>query len=404
MKSKIKFLTILLGIIIFSVLFSKQASAQQGNVSFQVFYDELSPYGQWVNHPNYGYIWIPDANEDFVPYSSNGYWVNSTYGWTWVSDYEWGWAPFHYGRWDYDDYYGWFWLPDNQWGPAWVTWRRANGYYGWSPMRPGISITLSFGRRYDRDRDYWMFVRDRDLQRRDIGRYYVSRNDHDRIIRNSTVISKTYVDSRRHATYVSGPDRADVQRISGKRINPVSIRDNSRPGQKMNNGELRIYRPQMRNSTDRDKRPVPKQVTRPENVRQPSVRNEATRPGSVKRQTTQPQRQTTQPQRQVTQPQRQTTQPQRQVTQPQRQTTQPQRQTTQPQRQAIPPEQIKRQQKQEVQIQKRDQIQKEQKQRENQKVTPPANTNRKTETTQPQRSKSERDKRSEEKKEREERK
>ena len=419
MKSKFKILSILLGIIISTVMFSKQASAQQGNVSFQVFYDELSPYGQWVNHTNYGYIWIPDANEDFVPYSTNGYWVNSDYGWTWVSDYEWGWAPFHYGRWDYDDYYGWFWLPDNQWGPAWVTWRRANGYYGWSPMRPGISITLSFGRRYDRDRDYWMFVRDRDLQRRDIGRYYVSRNDHDRIIRNSTVISKTYVDSRRHATYVSGPDRADVQRISGKRVNPVSIRDNNRPGQNMNNGELRIYRPQMRNSTDRDKRPAPKQVTRPENVRQPNVRNEATRPGSQNRQSTQPQRQTTQPQRQTTQPQRQnnsqyqrqatppqqqTTQPQRQTTQPQRQTTQPQRQnnnqyqrqTTQPQRQAIPPEQIKRQQKQEVQIQKRDQIQREEKQREQQKEQ--------QKVTQPQRSKSERDKRTEEKKEREERK
>lgn len=154
MKSKIKILAILLGVIISSVMFSKQASAQQANVSFQVFYDELSPYGQWIDDPNYGYIWIPDAEQDFVPYSSNGYWVLSDYGWTWVSDYDWGWAPFHYGRWDYDNDYGWFWLPDNQWGPAWVTWRRANGYYGWSPMRPGISISLSFGRGYDRDRDY----------------------------------------------------------------------------------------------------------------------------------------------------------------------------------------------------------------------------------------------------------
>src|SRR5665647_2087301 len=116
MKSKIKILAILLGLIISSVIFSKQASAQQGNVSFQVFYDELSPYGQWVDDPNYGYIWIPDAGQDFVPYSSNGYWVLSDYGWTWVSDYNWGWAPFHYGRWDFNNYYGWFWIPDNVWG------------------------------------------------------------------------------------------------------------------------------------------------------------------------------------------------------------------------------------------------------------------------------------------------
>lgn len=377
MKSKIKILAILLGIIISSVMFSKQASAQQANVSFQVFYDELSPYGQWIDDPDYGYIWIPDAGQNFVPYSSNGYWVLSDYGWTWVSDYDWGWAPFHYGRWDYDNDYGWFWLPDNQWGPAWVTWRRANGYYGWSPMRPGISITLSFGRGYDRDRDYWMFVRDRDLQRRDISRYYIDRNNHDRIIRNSTVINKTYVDSRRHATYVSGPDRSDVQRIIGRSVRPVSIRDNSRPGQSMNNGQLQIYRPQMRNSSDRDKRPAPKQVKRPENVRQPSVINESTRPGNENRQTTQPQRQNN------NQYQRQTTQPQRQNVQPERQATQPQRQNVQPQRQAIPPQQIQKQH-----------------QREKEVIEQNVKTERKAETTQTQRTKSERVKKSEEKEER----
>ncbi|HWB62342.1 MAG TPA: hypothetical protein VG603_02445 [Chitinophagales bacterium] len=25
-------------------------------VTFQVFYDELSPYGAWVNYPTYGYV------------------------------------------------------------------------------------------------------------------------------------------------------------------------------------------------------------------------------------------------------------------------------------------------------------------------------------------------------------
>jgi len=377
MNSKIKILAILLGIIISSVMFSKQASAQQANVSFQVFYDELSPYGQWIDDPNYGYIWIPDAEQDFVPYSSNGYWVLSDYGWTWVSDYDWGWAPFHYGRWDYDNDYGWFWLPDNQWGPAWVTWRRANGYYGWSPMRPGISISISFGRGYDRDRDYWTFVRDRDLQRRDIGRYYIDRDNHDRIIRNSTVINKTYVDSRRHATYVSGPDRSDVQRIIGRSVRPVSIRDNSRPGQSMNNGQLQMYRPQMRNSTYRDKRPVPKQVMRPENVRQTSVRNESLRPGNENRQTTQPQRQNSQYQRQ-------TAQPQRQNVQPQRQTAQPQRQNVQPQRQAIPPQQIKKQQQREKEVVE-------------QNIKTERKAERNAETTQTQRTKSERVKKTEEK-------
>ena len=42
-------------------------SAQQGYISTQVFYDQLSPYGQWIDNPNYGYVWIPDVGQDFSP-------------------------------------------------------------------------------------------------------------------------------------------------------------------------------------------------------------------------------------------------------------------------------------------------------------------------------------------------
>src|SRR4249919_1888544 len=86
---------------------TNKASAQQVNVSFQLFYDNLSPHGQWANHPDYGYVWIPKVHKGFSPYSSDGHWVFTDDGWTWVSDFSWGWAPFHYGRWDYDPYYGW---------------------------------------------------------------------------------------------------------------------------------------------------------------------------------------------------------------------------------------------------------------------------------------------------------
>jgi len=79
--------------------------AQPGmSVSFQMFYDELSPYGEWIDDPEYGYIWLPDVDRDFQPYASRGHWVMTSYGNTWVSDYDWGWAPFHYGRWTYSDY------------------------------------------------------------------------------------------------------------------------------------------------------------------------------------------------------------------------------------------------------------------------------------------------------------
>ncbi|KAF5281398.1 hypothetical protein FQR65_LT14736 [Abscondita terminalis] len=82
-----------------------KASAQvRGGVSLDLFYDELSPYGNWDDDPTYGEVWYPDAGRDFRPYSSNGYWAMTEYGNTWVSDYPWGWAPFHYGRWVYSNY------------------------------------------------------------------------------------------------------------------------------------------------------------------------------------------------------------------------------------------------------------------------------------------------------------
>jgi hypothetical protein len=253
----------------------QEASAQQGSVSFGVFYNELSPYGQWVDYPSYGYVWIPSTGSNFAPYSTNGHWILTDYGWTWVSDYSWGWAPFHYGRWDYDDFYGWFWVPDNEWGPSWVNWRRADGYYGWSPMRPGISLSVSFGSGYTIPNDRWIFVRDRDFSRSDINHYYVNRTNNVTIIKNSSVINRTYTDQNRHSTYVSGPDRADVQKITGRTIQPVVIHDNEKPGQNLKNGQLQIYRPQVQKNDENGRRPAPSRVVNLKDVKRPSERNAA---------------------------------------------------------------------------------------------------------------------------------
>src|SRR4051794_35767800 len=103
MKTFIKVFIILFTLNIGAVSF---VSAQNVGVSFQVFYDNLSPYGTWVDYPGYGYAWAPAADPGFYPYSSLGHWVFTEFGWTWVSDYPWGWAPFHYGRWQFDPVYG----------------------------------------------------------------------------------------------------------------------------------------------------------------------------------------------------------------------------------------------------------------------------------------------------------
>jgi hypothetical protein len=290
MRSKFKVFITLLIIVFTSVIFTRKASSQQPYVSFQVFYDELSPYGEWVNYPNLGYVWIPDAGPDFTPYSTQGHWIFTDYGWTWVSDYIWGWAPFHYGRWDYDNYYGWLWIPDSEWGPAWVTWRRARGYYGWAPMRPGISLTLSFGRRYDNYNDHWIFVRDRDLDRADINHYYVSRTVQDRIGRRSSVINNTYRDSRRNETYVTGPARSDFQKASGRQVNPLTIQEYNRPGQDLGNGHFNIYRPEVRKNNDNGQKYAPARIIDLKDVKRGSERNVNNRQNLNNDKTIQPQK------------------------------------------------------------------------------------------------------------------
>jgi hypothetical protein len=288
MKTNIRLLLLLLTVIITSGVSTKQAAPQQPDVSFQIFYDQLSPYGEWVNYPNWGYVWIPDAGPDFVPYATEGHWILTDYGWTWMSDYIWGWAPFHYGRWDYDHYYGWFWIPDNEWGPAWVSWRRAEGYYGWAPMEPGISLSLSFGRGYDSHNDHWIFVRDRDIDRPDINNFYIGRTDRDRIVRRSSVINSTYVDNRRQTTYVTGPAREDIQKVTGRRVNPVAVQEYDRPGQDFSNGNFRIYRPEVMKNNRNENNASPSRITDLKDVKQPSERRGTNQSRDFNERTSQP--------------------------------------------------------------------------------------------------------------------
>jgi hypothetical protein len=281
MKSIIKVSTIISLLFITSQIFTKKVSAQQSNVNFQVFYDQLSPYGEWVNYPHWGYVWIPDAGPDFVPYSTDGHWILTDAGWTWMSDYSWGWAPFHYGRWDYDQYYGWLWVPGNEWGPAWVSWRMAEGYYGWAPLEPGISPSATFGRAYDIHDDHWIFVKEKDIDRSDINHYYVSRTDKDRIVRYSSVINNTFVDSRRHTTYVTGPSRTEIQKATGRKINPVAIQEYNKPGQAISNGHFQIYRPAVVKTGSKEKQPAPSRVINLKDVSQASERKAGNQEGGT---------------------------------------------------------------------------------------------------------------------------
>jgi len=267
--------------IVFAIIPSK-VLAQQSGVNFQVFYNELHPYGQWIEDFNHGYIWIPSAGPDFVPYLSNGHWLLTDYGWMWASDYDWGWAPFHYGRWDYNNFYGWYWVPDNEWGPSWVTWRMSEGFFGWAPMRPGVSINITFGKYYDLPFDRWVFVRDRDIERRDIGRNFIDRKNNRQMINRSTVIDKTYYDDKRRSTYVSGPEREIVEKKTGKTVKPIAVYERDRPGQSLNNDQLQIYRPRVEKNGGKDK-PAPTEISKLRDVKRPLQRETLKNPANVER-------------------------------------------------------------------------------------------------------------------------
>lgn len=240
MKLLVKYLTISLVLLVAP---SKSIQAQGAGVNFQVFYDDLSPHGSWIDYPNYGYVWIPNIGPEFIPYATAGHWAMTSFGWTWISNYSWGWAPFHYGRWWFDNSYGWFWVPDNVWGPAWVVWRSSPGYYGWAPLGPNISLAFAMGGGYTPPIDYWCYAPSQYMGRQDIGSYYGPRNNTSNFINTSTVINNTYIDNKTQETYIAGPTAEEVEKVSGRPVKTIKIKENTKPSQVFENNTLKLYRP-----------------------------------------------------------------------------------------------------------------------------------------------------------------
>jgi hypothetical protein len=208
-----------------------EAKSQSVNVNFGLFQRELSPYGRWINTPNYGQVW--SYNEPgFQPYYSNGNWDYTNEGWYWNSSYNWGWVTFHYGRWELDPYYGWVWIPGYDWAPAWVAWSQNPDYYGWAPMGYGINVNINIG---SIPMNRWMFLPRRYITSRDFRNYGFSASRNPAVFRNVTIIN-----AGRNDRYMRGPDRYEVERYTRTQIQPRRIEDYGRGGN-INNGNDRNY-------------------------------------------------------------------------------------------------------------------------------------------------------------------
>lgn len=272
--------------IVFSACAGSNAMAQgpvSGTITYQDFYDNLSPYGTWIDYPNYGHVWNPRIEGDFRPYATNGHWASSPEGWAWASDYHWGWAPFHYGRWIYDDMYGWLWIPGYDWSPAWVTWGTVDNFYCWAPLMPGIDVSLQFGS-WRPHSFYWNACSRDHIYDRNLA-VAIERPEHIASIVNRIAIINNFNTTKTHNLFYSkGPDVKEVQGYVRQRIEQTSIRDVSKIRQVRHNGNvMNVYRPAIQDPKETvqqhpDKILQPNEFRKAEATQSKPIRTEDQRP------------------------------------------------------------------------------------------------------------------------------
>ena len=143
----------------------RQAQAYYGRYYDTDIYgaDDLNDNGEWINTPDYGYVWRPYRNatsgySDWSPYRYGSWrWVPA-FGWAWVNDEPWGWATYHHGRWIWYNG-GWYWAPyayhrqqRSWWYPALVVLSVFNGNVCWYPL-PYHHAYYNYNRHYRHRRD-----------------------------------------------------------------------------------------------------------------------------------------------------------------------------------------------------------------------------------------------------------
>jgi hypothetical protein len=227
------------------------------------FYNDLAPYGTWIDLPGFGWCWQPTAavlDRNWQPYCQNGHWVNTEAGWYWASDYSWGWAPFHYGRWYRHSSAGWVWFPDKVWGPAWVVWRSGGDYCGWAPLPPHAEFDVRRGWRYNGrsvtatfdfglQPDCFTFIGLKNFSDHDLGRWRLPPPQVGPIFRSTAIINNYGYDNNIFINH--GIPLSRVEFAIGGRLPPVHFQDPPRgwrPGQPLGpgpgGGGPILYRPQ----------------------------------------------------------------------------------------------------------------------------------------------------------------
>ena len=226
---KLKSLLILVCLLAFA---APRAAVARADVSFDFFYDSLSPYGEWIEVGDYGSCWRPSGvDADWSPYS-DGYWSYTDGGWTWVSYEDFGGIVYHYGRWVQVEDEGWCWVPDDEWAPAWVSWRSSDDYVGWAPLPPearwrrdtGISVWVDTT--YDIGPSRYNFCRVHDFGEPYLRPHIISRFENPTIIiSTSNVTNISYYDGGGYGGLVhcGGPSFLAVNRFVNRPIPALKL-------------------------------------------------------------------------------------------------------------------------------------------------------------------------------------
>lgn len=218
-----------------------------------LFWDALSPYGDWLWVDPWGWVWTPwDVEPGWRPYT-DGHWVWTHLGWTWVSDRPWGWAPFHYGRWDYHPHHGWLWIPDTVWAPAWVAWRTGNGWVGWAPLPPGARWRIGFGLDLggiDLGLSIaghgWSFCEDRHFVDRQIHRRLAPLPRNAYLLRETRDATRYEETERRVAVRSFGVEEIEQRAGAVPRYRIEDLERPPRGGEAVSGKAVRIYRPEVK--------------------------------------------------------------------------------------------------------------------------------------------------------------
>jgi len=194
---------------------------------YSLFYEQLSPHGDWLDVEGYGYAWRPRlaAQASWRPYM-DGRWMWSDHGWAWDSREPFGWACYHYGRWVRVSRHGWVWIPGREWAPAWVSWRTGPDYIGWAPLPPGPGLNVTVishdcDVRYGLSPSSYFFIQSSYFGRSSYTSIGLSITNVTRIFAstvNVTSITVVNQSQSRFFAHRGGPDRAWLERRLGSPV------------------------------------------------------------------------------------------------------------------------------------------------------------------------------------------